>query len=228
MDDLGCITNVEVIKRLISVDGKRVVDAGCGSMTVSRMLAELGASVIAVDPDSIQAEKNRAAEPTPNVEFVEAGAESIPVDDGSIDGVFFSYSLHHIPESIYPEVFQEVFRILKPDGFLYVIEPIDCPLNQVMKLFHDEDVERAAAQSALHEIAVPAFKEWQEVTYHGWTEYESFEAFVRKFSFRSFNSNYTEANVSRDEVRAAFELHGAPDYRFQSPKSVMCCKGLRR
>lgn len=229
MQDLGCITNVEVISKLIDVTGMSLIDAGCGAMQVSRMLAEMGANVLAIDPDSVQAEKNRTSGLTDSISgltFQEAGAEKLPAGDQTIDGVFFSYSLHHIPATIYPDVFDEVFRVLKPGGFLYVIEPIGCPLNEVMKLFHDEDAERAAAQAALHEIAFPRFDSATEVTYHGWTEFESFADYAEKFGSRSFNSDYTFANVSHEAVRLAFEKHGAPDYRFQSPKQVTFLAGF--
>lgn len=216
--DFGCITSIEVIKKYVSLSGKLVVDAGCGDMTFTRPLVEAGARALAIDPDPIQAERNRAAEPIANLEFVESSAENIPQNDNSIDGIFFSYSLHHIPAELYPKVFAEVFRVLKRDGFLFVIEPADCPLNQVMKLFHDEDKERAAAQQALVDLAVPKFNIAEQFTYHSFSNYESFEKFADHFSSRTFNNIYTETDVRRDEVREAFERHGRPDYRFQSAK----------
>lgn len=223
--DLGCITNIEVINQFVSLAGRHVIDAGCGDMTISRQLAENGANVLAIDPDPVQAELNRAALPIQNIEFAETGADSIPVEARTIDGVFFSYSLHHIPQAIYPQVFGEVLRVLKPDGFLFVIEPMDCPWNDVMKLFHNEDREREAAWSALEELAVTSFTSAQAVTYHSFAQYESFDQFAKHFASRSFNSLYTEADVRRPEVEAAFDRLGRPDYRFQSPKQVMILKG---
>ena len=194
-------------------------------MTVSKMLAEHGAHVLAIDPDPIQAEKNRVNGTPEGIEFVECGADLIPAEDESVDGLFFSYSLHHIPAEIYPAVFQEVNRILKPGGFIYVIEPTDCPLNEVMVLFHDEEAERAAAQNALHEIAAPFFECKEEVVYHSKRKFESFDAFARHYASRSFNSLYTEADVRADQVREAFERLGAPDYVFDAPKRVMYLSG---
>lgn len=226
-EDLGCITNIEVIKKFVDLRGKRLIDAGCGDMTVAKMLAENGANVLAIDPDSVQAQRNREADPIPGIEFVETGAESIPVEDQSVDGVFFSYSLHHVPARIYPEVFQEVRRVLKPNGFLYVIEPTDCPLNQVMMLFHNEEKERAAAQDALHQLAKPHFETCNEVIYHSIRPFESFEDFAWHFSSRSFNTLYSEADVRASQVEEAFERLGAPDYQFAAPKRVMVLKELK-
>lgn len=226
--DLGQITNAEVIQRLAPVAGRKVIDIGCGSLTFTRQLVDLGAEVIAVDPDPVQSERNRA-DPlvqSGDIKFHEAGADHLPVEDKSLDGVFFSYSLHHIPAKIYPAVFAEVARVIHSDGFLYVIEPIDCPLNQVMRLFHNEDVERAAAQEALTNLAIPMFSTNTEVTYHGFSQYESFEQFADRFGNRSFNTNYSEQDVRNSKVRAAFEQLGGEDHRFQSPKMAMYLQGL--
>lgn len=225
--DLGFITNIEVIESQVSLAGKRLIDVGCGGMALTLQLAEKAEYVLAVDPDSVQADKNRAAELPGNVEFVECGADELPVADGSIDGVFFAYSLHHIPREIYPAVFKEVQRVLKPSGFLYVIEPIDCPWNQVMKLFHDEEEVRAAAQLSLQELAVPRFKSAVELTYHGFSQYESFEQYADFFCAKAFNTTYSIEDVKSPAVREAFEQHGAPDYRFKSPKQVMYLQDLK-
>jgi ubiquinone/menaquinone biosynthesis C-methylase UbiE len=219
--DLGCKTNIDVINQFVALRGKLVIDAGCGDMTFTRPLVENGARVLAIDPDPVQARLNRELEPVPNLAFVEAGAERLPAADKSVDGVFFAYSLHHVPEELYPEVFAEIRRVLKPDGFLYVIEPMDCPWNEVMKLFHDEDRERAAAQRALLDLAVPAFQTCHQFVYHNWTQYESWEAFVARFASRSFNTLYTENDVRQPHVRKAFEDLGGTEHRFQSPKQVM-------
>jgi ubiquinone/menaquinone biosynthesis C-methylase UbiE len=223
--DLGCITNVEAINQFVSLEGRFVIDAGCGSMTWTRHLSDLGARVLAIDPDLVQAELNREADPIPNVEFVETGADDLPVDQNTVDGVFFSYSLHHIPAEIYPCVFKEVLRVLKPNGFLYVIEPIDCPINEVMNLFHNEDRERAAAWSALEQLAASSFDSAEVVKYHSFSEYESFDDFATQYAGRSFNTLYTEADVRRPAVQEAFERIGSPHYRFKSSKQVMFLQG---
>jgi ubiquinone/menaquinone biosynthesis C-methylase UbiE len=167
--DLGCVANVDVINQFVALEQQFVIDAGCGNMTFSRHLSDLGAKVLAIDPDPVQAEINRASEPIRNLEFVETGADRLPVASGAVDGVFFSYSLHHVPADLYPRVFEEVLRILKPSGFLYVIEPIDCPVNEVMKLFHNEDRERAAAWKALEQLADSTFTSMQVVKYHSYS-----------------------------------------------------------
>jgi ubiquinone/menaquinone biosynthesis C-methylase UbiE len=225
--DLGLKTNIDVLNHFVDLQDLFVVDVGCGAMDFTKDIVSQGARVLAIDPDSAQAELNRAMEPTPGLEFVEADAQQIPAPDKSVDGVFFIYSLHHVPAEIYPTVFAEVFRVLKSDGFLYVIEPTGCPLNDVMMLFHDEEAVRAAAQSALEEIAMPAFESNKVVKYHSIREFDSYEHFATVFSSRTFNPGYSESDVRHPKVQEAFERHGSPDYRFEAPKQVTFLKGLR-
>ena len=223
--NLGCITNREVIERLVNLEGCHLLDVGCGDMGFTQQLAEMSGQVLAIDPDPIQAAKNRERDPLPHITFQQAEAVSIPAEDASMDGIFFAYSLHHIPASSYPQVFREVMRLLKPHGFLYVIEPTDCPLNQVMRLFHDEEQERAEAQQALQQLAKPMFRRATTVRYHSYTQYDSFNDFAERFSGRTFNTEYGSSDVRREEVRIAFETHGHPDFKFESSKMAICFQG---
>jgi ubiquinone/menaquinone biosynthesis C-methylase UbiE len=219
MRDLGLRINIDVVNDNVALADKTVVDVGCGSMVFSKQLAEQGARVIAIDPDSVQAEMNRGQE-IDGIEFFETGADQLPVQDSSVDGVFFAYSLHHVPAGIHEAVFKEIGRVIKPSGFLYVIEPTDCPLNDVMMLFHDEQQVRAAAQAALTQLGASQFDSVEEFTYHSIREFESFEDFANQFSSKTFNTAYSAEDVWRDEVRERFENLGAPDYRFNAPKRV--------
>ena len=59
--DLGETTSLEILRPRIQLAGRFVLDVGCGAMAFSRQLAEAGASVLAIDPDPVQAAANRAA-----------------------------------------------------------------------------------------------------------------------------------------------------------------------
>ena len=103
-----------------------------------------------------------------------------------------------MPSEVYPQVFSEVFRVLKPGGFLYVIEPVDCPSNQVMMLYNNEERERALAQEVLQEVAKPAFETCKYVRYHGVTKYESFEHYAEHYSCLLYTSpSPRDATLSR-------------------------------
>jgi SAM-dependent methyltransferase len=96
------------------VDGKRVLDAGCGEGRFSRMLAERGASVVGFDPTSllIRAAKQRHGDG----EYLRASAESVPFTDASFDLVVSYLSLIDI--SAFREAIGEWARVLAPGGRL--------------------------------------------------------------------------------------------------------------
>jgi len=220
--DLGLCTDLEALDKILSVSGCFLIDAGCGNMHLSRALAERGASVLGIDPDPVQAAMNRQADTVADVGFAETGADAIPVESNSVDGIVFPYSLHHVPSELYPAVFKEVSRVLKPDGFLYVIEPVaQGDLNEVMRLFHDEHAVRQAAQSALDTLAAPNFKAIDVITYRIPVQYDSWEAYATRYANKSYNTNYTESQVRSDAVKQRFLELGAPNgFRFESPMKV--------
>lgn len=220
--DLGLSTDLDVIDRYLNINGSFLVDAGCGGMGLSRSLAQRGASVLAIDPDPVQADKNKQADVIPNVGFAEAGAEAIPVETGSVDGVLFPYSLHHVPAELYPRVFTELYRVLKPDGFIYVIEPVaDGKLNEVLRMFHDEEAVREAAQQALEEYAIPRFSDVDIINYRIPVQYGSWEEYASRYAAKSYNTRYTEEQVRDDAVKQRFIALGeSSGYSFESPMKV--------
>lgn len=229
LQDLGLSSNLESIDRFLSLEGKFLIDAGCGDMSLSRELSKRGASVLAIDPDPIQAAKNQQLDVIANVGFAQTGADVIPVEANSVDGVLFSYSLHHVPNELYPAVFQELLRILKPDGFIYAIEPVAAGhLNEVMRLFHDEKVVRQAAQDALDSWAVPMFDNVSVIEYRIPVQFASWDDYANRYASKTYNTNYTEAQVRDDAVRDRFiELGEANSFRFESPMRVTYLQGVK-
>lgn len=220
--DYGVCSNLDVLDRCLELNDQFVIDAGCGNMHMSKAMAERGAHVLAIDPDPVQAKKNNAADIINNVGFAETGADTIPVENQSVDGVLFGQSLHHIPQQVHATVFDEVLRILKPDGFLYIMEPVAAgDLNEVTRLFHDESVVRAQAQSSIDTLAVPRFSSGQVIRYARPVKYNSWEQFADNYAGKSFNSDYTESQVRDEQVRQKFIHMGEPiGFNFEAPMLV--------
>ncbi len=152
--DLGELTDLGAVDRLVEVNGLDLIEVGCAGGAAARGLAERGATVLGIEPDAEQAEKNRAAAAVPGVTLVEAGGEALPATDASVDGVVLFRSLHHVPPSLMNQALTEAARVLKPGGVLYVAEPgmsgshydMSCPFN-------DENAVRTRAQQALGPLA---------------------------------------------------------------------------
>ena len=229
---LGERSDVAAVAALTSIAGLRIVDVGCGAGVTARHLAALGATVLAVEPDPIQAAKNREADRAPGVAFVEARAESLPADSGSVDGVVFFRSLHHVPIESMDAALAEAARVLKPDsGFLCVVEPgMEGAHFPLMRAFHDETKVRNAAQAALERSAPRLFRSVELFRYVQYPRYADFEAYVARVLGLTFNDIKRE-RVETDEVRALFEA-GRTDkgdyYAFEQPMLLDFCRGPRR
>jgi ubiquinone/menaquinone biosynthesis C-methylase UbiE len=90
-------------------------DIGAGTGISSRLLAERGVSVIAIEPNAAMRE---AAEPHPLVEFRDGTAEVTNLSDASVDLVTCFQAFHWFnPEP----TLSEFRRILKPSGRLAVV-----------------------------------------------------------------------------------------------------------
>lgn len=225
----GICTDLDTIDRCLTVKDQFLIDAGCGNMHLSKALAERGAHVLAIDPDPLQAEKNQTAPTIANVGFAQTGADQIPVENQSVDGVLFPYSLHHVPAELYQSVFSEVLRVLKPDGFLYIMEPVASgDLNEVMRLFHEEAPVRAAAQQAIDTLAAPHFAQVDVIEYSTSVSYDSWEHYAQRYVAKTFNNDYTEADVRADQVREKFiEVGEAKQFKFESPMRITWLRNPR-
>lgn len=217
---LGELGDTAAIARLVTVSGLNLADIGCGPALASRELVQLGAKVVGIEPDPIQAEKNRRADPVPGLSFDEGRAESLPLADGSVDGVLFFRSLHHVPIKQMDAALEEAARVLKPEaGFLCVVEPgMTGSHFAVMRPFHDETQVRTEAQAALARFSGRWFRHESFYQYNQRPKYASFEAMVARVTGQTFN------NISRDmvdtaPVRALFEagLSNQGDYVFDQP-----------
>ena len=217
----GASTDLAVLDQLVPVHGRPLIDVGCGGGALARALAERGATVLGVEPDPVQAERNRAAPETEGVTFVEGRAESLPAGDGSADGVIFGRSLHHVPQAAMRPALTEARRVLAPGGFVYVMEPVmEGPFSAVIKPFHDETEVRAQAREAVCEAA-PLFARAREVHYDIERRFESHDEFVELFSGLTYNSYGADA-VRSETVRRLFEAGrtDAGDYAFVQPMRV--------
>lgn len=100
------------------VEGKDVVELGCGTAYFSALLAKRGARPVGVDPTPAQLATARRMQDETGIRFplVEAAAEAVPLPDASFDLVVSEYgaSLWAQPD----RWLAEAARLLRPDGRL--------------------------------------------------------------------------------------------------------------
>jgi len=91
-----------------------VLDVGAGTGFLTEAAAKVAKKVVALDLSKSMTDEARAKVLGGNVEFKLGSAESIPLDDGSVEVVVGNMILHHCPS---PEVaIREMVRVLKPQG----------------------------------------------------------------------------------------------------------------
>ena len=209
--DLGEASHVEVVDRLLDVDGRRLVDVGSGDGGFARALAERGARVLAIEPDERRTPPDLPPAVGDLVTFAAAGGEAIPLDDGEADGVFFNRSLHHVPPEFMDRALSEARRVLTPDdGFLYVVEPdMSGTWAQLLKPFHDETEVRRLAIEALDRTAARLFADGKEYRYMLWVRFGGFEEFATRPMMARLG--VPAEDVETPEVRSLFDAGGVAD-----------------
>lgn len=228
-ENFGECSDLEAFDRLCAVDGLRLLDVGCGAGDFTRALVERGAEVLAIEPDPIQAAKNRAAPATPGATFVEAPGQAMPADDASIDGIVFKCSLHHVPPAAMDAALAEALRVLKPGaGFLYIAEPLMAgSYAELMRPYHDETEVRQLASDALARCIAPRFAEMSEYCYAQSVRYADFDAFLAPTLARTYNHHRREV-VDTPAVRALFEAgHSDDGFVFEHRTRVNLYRGAR-
>jgi SAM-dependent methyltransferase len=91
----------------------RVLDLGCGSGVLARVLAERF-EVVGVDISPEQLALAREA--VPRATFVEADFTALELDEASFDGVCALYSIMHVPREQHAALFGRISGWLRPGG----------------------------------------------------------------------------------------------------------------
>lgn len=93
-----------------------VLDLGAGTGKLTRVLAERYGEVTAVEPlANMRAMLERVV---PGVTALPGSAERIPLDDGSVDGVFVAQAFHWFDK---PVALPEIARVLRPGGVFAIV-----------------------------------------------------------------------------------------------------------
>lgn len=131
------------LKMLPDVKGKLGLDVGCGEGTNTRRVAELGATMKAIDISETfikHAREMEKADPK-GIEFFSSPAQNIPFPDKTFDFVTAFMTLMDMADL--EGAFREIFRVLKPGGFLQfnICHPCyDLPLRKKVTDENGEEI----------------------------------------------------------------------------------------
>jgi ubiquinone/menaquinone biosynthesis C-methylase UbiE len=116
------------IVSLLELDGsQRVLDLGCGTGVLTRMIADrldpaAGGRALGIDAAARMIAVARKKRATANCIFEAMAAESLSFEDGVFDAVVSSLFFHHVPLDLKAGALSEALRVLRPGGQLVVAD----------------------------------------------------------------------------------------------------------
>ncbi|MEX2294114.1 MAG: class I SAM-dependent methyltransferase [Acidimicrobiales bacterium] len=132
------VAREDTLKLLGHVEGKRILDLGCGAGHNAIALARHGAKVIAVDESSDQVADARSAAEREGVKIElhhSPLAELAFIRADTIDGVVSAFGLAGVDDL--DRVFRQVDRVLRPEHHFVLSLP-----HPAFSLIHPDDPER--------------------------------------------------------------------------------------
>lgn len=203
---------LELLNELIPLSAQRIIELGCGAAKLGRALVTRFAQCewVGLEVDTIQHAANLST-PVPRMQFVESGAQAIPFPDATFDLAMMLKSLHHVPMPLLDVALGEAWRVLRPNGLLYVSEPVFAgELNEINRLFNDEEFVRAEAQAALdRSLESGDWTTQAEIRFNMPVHFKDVDDYMRRmldvtFADRSFGDDM------RQQIRERFTPHMTP------------------
>jgi ubiquinone/menaquinone biosynthesis C-methylase UbiE len=131
---------------------ERMLDLGCGTGTLVVLIKQLhpDVEVVGIDPDpkALARAGEKAKRARLSIHLDRGFSDQLPYADASFDRVFSSFMFHHLPEGEQTTTMREVRRVLKPGGWLHLLDlsPPDAGATSFLsRLFHSHG--RMAANS---------------------------------------------------------------------------------
>ena len=150
----------------------KILDLCCGSGQATQVLVQYSQNVVGLDasPLSLQRAKNNV----PEAEYVQAFAEEMPFADNTFDLVHTSVAMHEMKPQQLRQIFQQVYRVLKPGGIFTLVD-FHAPTNSLfwpgisifMWLFETETAWELINTDLVDLLREFGFQELQQRLYAG-------------------------------------------------------------
>jgi ubiquinone/menaquinone biosynthesis C-methylase UbiE len=104
--------------------GMKILDLGCGTGTLTLMIKRVhpDATITGLDGDAEVLDIARRKSVGVNVQWDEGLASLLPYPDSAFDRVVTSLVIHHLTTDGKRRAFKEIYRVLKPQGQLHVLD----------------------------------------------------------------------------------------------------------
>jgi ubiquinone/menaquinone biosynthesis C-methylase UbiE len=98
----------------------KILDLCCGSGQVTGVLLEYSDDVTGLDVSPLSLSRSRKN--VPLAKYVESLAEEMPFNEGEFDLVHSSAAMHEMTRSQLQQIFEGVYRVLKPGGVFTMVD----------------------------------------------------------------------------------------------------------
>jgi SAM-dependent methyltransferase len=191
------------IEEFVQLNGKTLLELGCGDGRLTALLASKVEAITAIDPDdnSIEAARKNVN----GVTFLVGSGEKLDFANESFDIVLFSYSLHH-QDCV--KALAEAKRVLRQDGHILIIEPTsDGEFTLLVSIFEKDEILRL--QQTLDYVSSGAFNILRKETYGVDYPYADRSALYNHF-MNKFMTAKDDHAVEKMEVVLGNKNNGEP------------------
>jgi SAM-dependent methyltransferase len=214
----------EPLDELLDVQGRDVLDVGCGEGALVRRIGDAKARVVGLDPQASAIELARSHARGVAARYVQGSAEDLPFADASFDVVIFFNSLHHVPPASMDTALAEAARVLRPGGLLFVQEPIARgSAFELLRPVEDETQVRREAQEALGRAAAGPLHRVLSRTQVLTVRHADFDA-LRSRTIGAGPGRASAFSEQEPALRTAFQQLGRPapggGYEFDQPFAI--------
>lgn len=133
------------------VEGRLVLDAGCGAGRISRYLADRGVAVQGVDLSPRMIAQGRARHP--DLDLSVASITELPHGDESFGGVVLWYSTIHLSDPELSQALEQTLRVLTPGGHLLIAFQSGVGTRRLFDGYPGEDVTLVRYLRTTDEVA---------------------------------------------------------------------------
>lgn len=204
---------LDLIRRINPKKGGKVLDLGCGTGRLTRVLADYvgpEGQVVGIDPDTERLKIAREKHSAPNNVYLEADAEHLPGED--YDLIFSNFVFQWVKNK--EAVFQQAQKILKHSGLLAFCGPIvetdkyfPPGENIISKEFKEDTVKRLFAID-MEDIDCYVTKYGFETDYFGMDvahfDCESAEGTIQCYMMYSPSKLYDGSHFNLENIKEHF------------------------